>query len=78
MTIKLDIGKKGLRKAWDSEKMTKCTTNDSNVVHLYHKMRKMYHKVRVIYYINVPQIEGGEKMYAIEALVREKHLFRQL
>ena len=23
MTIKLDIGKKGIRKAWDSEKMTK-------------------------------------------------------
>ena len=37
MTIKLDIGKKGIRKAWDSEKMTKCTPNDTNSVHLYAK-----------------------------------------
>ena len=37
MTIKLEIGKKGIRKALDSEKMTKCTPNASNGVHLYAK-----------------------------------------
>ena len=37
MTIKLEIGEKGIRKALDSEKVTKCTPNASNGVHLYAK-----------------------------------------
>ena len=64
--MKLDLGLKRLMKSY------KCTTNDSFVVHSYHKVRDLYHKLRHIYYINVPQGEGGEKKYHIEALVREK------
>ena len=30
MSVKLDKGKKGIRKALDREKMTKCTPNDPN------------------------------------------------
>ena len=56
----------------------KCTPNASNGVHLYPKVRNLCAKVRHIYYINVPQIEGGEKKYPIEALVREKYLFLRL
>ena len=62
-----------LKKA--NEKMTKCTTNDPFVVHLYHKVGNLYHKSGAFYYINVPQIGGGEKMYHIVALVGEKAEF---
>ena len=63
-----------LKKA--NEKITKCTTNDPFVVHLYHKVGNLYHKSGAFYYINVPQIGGGEKMYHIGALVGEKAEFR--
>ena len=56
--------------------MTKCTTNASNVVHLYHKSEEFVPQSEAIYYINVPQSEGREKKYHIEALVREKAEFR--
>ena len=56
--------------------MTKCTTNASNVVHLYHKSEEFVPQSEAIYYINVPQSEGCEKKYHIEALVREKAGFR--
>ena len=59
-----------------NEKMTKCTPNDPFVVHLYHKVGNLYHKSGAFYYINVPQIGGGEKMYHIGALVGEKAEFR--
>ena len=48
-----------LKKA--NEKMTKCTTNASNVVHLYHKSEEFVPQSEEIYYINVPQSEGHEK-----------------
>ena len=56
--------------------MKKCTTNASNVVHLYHKSEEFVPQSEAIYYINVPQSEGREKKYHIEALVREKAGFR--
>ena len=40
------------------------------------KVWDLYHKVWHIYYINVPQIVGGEKKYHIVALVWEKAEFR--
>ena len=67
MTIKLEIGKKGIRKALDSEKMTKCTPNDTNGVHLYAKVWNLYTKVWHIYYINVRQSVGHKKKYATVA-----------
>ena len=63
-----------LKKA--NEKIKKCATNDSFVAHLCHKVRNLCHKSEAIYYINVPQSEGREKKYHIEALVREKAGFR--
>ena len=61
MSMKLEIGKKGIRKALDSEKMTKCTPNDKNGVHLYTRVWNLYAKVWHIYYINVRQIVGSKR-----------------
>ena len=58
--------------------MKKCATNDPNVAHLCHKVGNLYAKVWHIYYINVRQIVGCEKMYAIVALVGHQNLFHQL
>ena len=63
-----------LKKA--NEIITKCMPNASNGVHLYAKVRGLYAKVRIIYYINVRQIEGCEKKYAIESLVRETSVLK--
>ena len=62
--MKLDLGWK---KA--NEKITKCTPNATNGVHLYAKVWDLYAKVWHIYYINVPQIVGCEKKYLIVAPV---------
>ena len=42
-------------------RVAQCTTNASNVVHLYHKSEKFVPQSHAIYYINVPQSEGREK-----------------
>ena len=58
------------------KKLKKCATNATNVAHLCHKVWDLCHKSGAFYYINVPQIVGGEKMYHIVALVWEKAEFR--
>ena len=57
-------------------KFIKCAPNASNGAHLCPKSEDFYPKSEAIYYINVPQSEGGEKKCPIEALVREKAEFR--
>ena len=59
-----------------NEKIKKCATNDPFVAHLCHKVGNLCHKSGAFYYINVPQIGGGEKMCHIGALVGEKAEFR--
>ena len=58
------------------KKLQKCAPNAPNGGLLCHKSEDLYPKSEAIYYINVPQSEGGEKKCPIEALVREKAEFR--
>ena len=43
------------------KKFKKCAPNASNGAHLCPKSEDLYPKSEAIYYINVPQSEGGEK-----------------
>ena len=54
----------------------KCTPNATNGVLLYAKVWDLYAKVWLIYYINVRQIVGHDKKYAIVALMWETSVLK--